>query len=95
MFWPLTFLSPLRPKPLSQRFQIGGVHPQYDLFPMAAVDGKDVIFVKDHRIAQMKFVQSGFVQRVVHDSFGERAVTLGDSHPKVLAPSSCWHILLR
>ena len=88
MFWPLTFSSPLLPKPLRQCLQISGVHPQHDFFPMAAVDGKDVVFVEDYRIALMKLVQSGFVQRVVHNASEPLPITLRDLHPEVLAPSS-------
>ena len=52
------------------------------------MNGKDVVFVKKHRVALVKPVQPGFVQRVVHDTPEPLAVTLRDSHPKVLAPSS-------
>ena len=75
-------------KPLRKSFQVIGVHPQHDFFPVAAVNGKDVVFVEDHRIALMKLVQSGVVQRVVHDTPKPLAVTLTDSHPKVFSPAT-------
>ena len=55
---------------------------------MTAVYCQDVVFLGDHRVALVKFVQSGFVQRVVHDTAEPLAVTLSDLHPKVLALSS-------
>jgi hypothetical protein len=49
---------------------------------------KDVVFVKVNLVALMKLVQSGLDERVVHDTPKPLSVTLRDSHPEVLAPSS-------
>ena len=49
---------------------------------------KDVVLVKGHFVALMKLVQSGLDERVVHDTPKPLSVTLRDSHPEVLAPSS-------
>ena len=48
----------------------------------------DVVFVKGNLVALMKFVQASLDKRVVHDTPKPLSVTLRDSHPKVLAPSS-------
>ena len=52
------------------------------------MNSKDVILVKIYRVALVKLVKPGFVQRVVHDTLEPLAVTLRDSRPKVFAPSS-------
>ena len=88
MSWPLTLSPPLLFQPPRQRLHISGIHPQHDLFSVDPMNTNDVVFVKGNLVALMKFVQSSLDKRVVHDTPKPLSVTLRDSHPKVLAPSS-------
>jgi len=40
------------------------------------VNGKDVVFVEDDLVALVKFVESSFIQRIVHDAFEPLPITL-------------------
>ncbi len=63
-------------------------HAQYDFLSMAAVHGKDVIFVKINSLAQVEAMQPSFVQTVVYHGLKPLSVSANDIHPEIFAPSS-------
>jgi hypothetical protein len=74
-------------KPLRQRFQISGAHPQHDLFPMATMHCQDMVFVEDYLIALAKFVSPSLVQRIVYIADQPLPISLRNLDPEILAPA--------